>query len=494
MQIVWFIVLSAIVGAAAGYWFRGADPGSLLIRAAHEDRRKAREVMSQLHQVAARVTADVGLHTTKVQEISDELSTGSLDEQGVIDTVSRLMEANRQMETQLRTADERLRDQERQIESHLAEARTDALTGLANRRAFDDELKRRIAEFHRHGRKFSMLLIDVDYFKKFNDTYGHQAGDEVLRGVARVLRLTMREMDLVSRYGGEEFALILPGTLNNDTQRAAERARQAIEKLEIEFAGQVLRVTVSVGAADLVTAEEPSALIERADKALYAAKGDGRNCGFIHEGNQCHKIESATARPAQQPEAAVTPVAPHDDQVISADDLTEDTLATMQDHSMFNAEVGRRIAEWKRGGLPISVALIQIDKLAQFAEQQGRETADVLLRATRQFLDAALREMDVVARHADDCFSILLPGATAEDATQIVERIRLAIERCSLRTGVQAHEFTVSVALVRARKNDDKDSIIERAEKTLAKASAQGGNRCLVQHGETQAVQVPQTA
>ena len=98
------------------------------------------------------------------------------------------------------------------MQTLLAETRTDALTLLANRRAFDDELAKRCAEFRRQGRTFSLTIVDVDRFKNFNDTYGHRAGDEVLRNVAKVLRRKMRETDIVARYGGEEFAIIHPGT------------------------------------------------------------------------------------------------------------------------------------------------------------------------------------------------------------------------------------------------------------------------------------------
>src|SRR6185295_20304286 len=95
---------------------------------------------------------------------------------------------------------------------HAADARTDALTRLANRRAFDDELERRFNEWKRLRVPYTLLMADVDHFKKFNDTHGHQAGDEVLKGVAKTLKDTMREMDFVARYGGEEFAAVLPVT------------------------------------------------------------------------------------------------------------------------------------------------------------------------------------------------------------------------------------------------------------------------------------------
>src|SRR5690606_22805629 len=117
--------------------------------------------------------------------ISDCLSDGGSDPNAVVDAVAKLLEANQQMQTQLATAEARLRDQAQQMESVEAQARTDALTGLANRRAFDDFIARQQAEFRRDNRPATVMMLDVDKFKLFNDTHGHQAGDEVLRGVAQ---------------------------------------------------------------------------------------------------------------------------------------------------------------------------------------------------------------------------------------------------------------------------------------------------------------------
>ena len=204
--------------------------------------RHAAEVLARLQELATRVAVDVDEHSSQVEEINDKLTSAESHEPTmIVDVVAKLIQTNQHMQEKLPSTEDKLREQAQEIQTHAAEARTDALTLLANRRAFDDELARRIAEFRRHRRGFSLIMADVDRFKKFNDTHGHQTGDEVLRGVARLLRRKMREMDLVARYGGEEFAIILPGTNLDDASKAALRACEAIEKSQFRHDEKELR-------------------------------------------------------------------------------------------------------------------------------------------------------------------------------------------------------------------------------------------------------------
>jgi diguanylate cyclase (GGDEF)-like protein len=158
------------------------------------------------------------------------------------------------------------------------QSRTDALTGLWNRRHFDEQFERVLAETDRFGGSSTLVICDIDFFKKVNDTYGHDAGDSVLRQVSAVLRNGVRTVDICARLGGEEFALILPQTALDGATELAERLRARIEALTVEHGGVTLRVTISVGVATYAAgASNKQTLFKRADQLLYEAKRGGRN-------------------------------------------------------------------------------------------------------------------------------------------------------------------------------------------------------------------------
>ncbi len=160
--------------------------------------------------------------------------------------------------------------------SELAE--TDGLTQLYNHRHFQQALDRALATARRYETAVSLMMIDIDHFKKFNDTHGHQAGDMVLREVSRMVRQSVRDnIDIAARYGGEEFAVILPHTEIKGALIAAERLRATVERHAIRLGGQHVTVTVSVGVAEYVGQQKKALFIESADAALYAAKNGGRN-------------------------------------------------------------------------------------------------------------------------------------------------------------------------------------------------------------------------
>ena len=159
----------------------------------------------------------------------------------------------------------------------VKQATTDSLTGTGNRDALNSALQRELDLAVRDKIPLSVIMFDFDYFKQFNDRYGHQCGDHVLRQVVSEIRNIVRKTDMIFRYGGEEFLMVLHKTSLGGAQFVAEKIRQHVEQLDIDYQGQNLKVTISAGAAACKGKECNASLIDRADKALYAAKRNGRN-------------------------------------------------------------------------------------------------------------------------------------------------------------------------------------------------------------------------
>ena len=175
---------------------------------------------------------------------------------------------------------DQIKDSLKQAEEH---SNTDALTGLANRRALEAFLRTSQISAMEAGTPLSILMIDIDHFKKFNDSFGHQVGDQVLRLVGKVLQESVRDCDLAARYGGEELMAILPGAPLEACAEAAERIRRRIGEARLTrrtTGEEISSVTVSIGVAQFRMAESADGMIERCDRALYQAKRAGRNCVF----------------------------------------------------------------------------------------------------------------------------------------------------------------------------------------------------------------------
>jgi diguanylate cyclase (GGDEF)-like protein len=166
---------------------------------------------------------------------------------------------------------------------HLAEVHErsmrDGLTGLRNRRSFDEHFQRYLRESDRFGQPVSLILVDIDFFKNVNDTYGHDAGDAVLVAVAKAVENGVRNIDLCARFGGEELAILLPQTHLGPACDVAERLRQVVAGLRVHAGGAEITVTASFGVASYPeSVRDHDALFPAADRALYGAKGSGRNC------------------------------------------------------------------------------------------------------------------------------------------------------------------------------------------------------------------------
>jgi diguanylate cyclase len=229
------------------------------------------------HEIYGRTLADAGEDLDQADQEPPVLKK-------LVDTLSaatrKVQEVNSALELRLQDSTKEVTKLREHLEQVRRDAMTDALTNLANRKAFDENLSRICAEADEHGRALTLAVLDIDNFKRFNDTWGHQTGDQVLRYVASVIGRVGVPPRFVARYGGEEFGMIFPG-------ESAALAEAALNGVREEIASRSLKrrstnedlgpVTISAGVAQRKPGESIAAFIERADAALYASKRTGRN-------------------------------------------------------------------------------------------------------------------------------------------------------------------------------------------------------------------------
>jgi diguanylate cyclase len=213
----------------------------------------------------------------------------------VVAETSGMLEQNRALQTQLSNAGEQLAELRRNLDSVRRQAITDGLTGLFNRKHFDEVLTEAAGRASAGGRPLSLLMIDIDFFKKFNDQHGHTVGDHVLALVARTLSECISPQDTAARYGGEEFAIVAPGLRAREAAALGERIRETVASKRVvnRARNQSLgTITLSVGVAVLEPGEVHAALVQRADGALYAAKRQGRNRVVVAAGGAAGRAAS----------------------------------------------------------------------------------------------------------------------------------------------------------------------------------------------------------
>ncbi len=226
-------------------------------------------------------------HGEQLQKLSSQLRLSAEQHPGVgallesvIAVTKSVREENHKLERRLVETSTEVQSLRTNIEHIQQEAMQDSLTGVKNRKAFDAMLVKLTRAARETGQPLALIMSDVDYFKGFNDRWGHQTGDQVLRLVAEVMNANIKGQDLLARYGGEEFAIILPETTLENAVMLADRIRRAIESrhLKKRRTNEDLGVvTMSMGVALFVRSESVESLIERADACLYAAKNRGRN-------------------------------------------------------------------------------------------------------------------------------------------------------------------------------------------------------------------------
>jgi diguanylate cyclase len=301
-------VIQLVVGVAIGAWARRPDT-SAYHRGRH-DMQQAGAIAKRLQTLASEMSSIVGEHRCELEQASHLLSADARGDESIADLVLNvigdIVHSNQSLQSKLDTAESRLHEQAGEIEAHISRSLTDPLTGLPNRREFNERLEERMGAWTRRREVFSLLLLDVDHFKKLNDQHGHLVGDQVLAALGVVLRGAIRREDAIARYGGEEFAILLPNTSLEQASLVAHKVREAVARTVVDHNQQRVAITVSGGLATIQPNERVETLIQRADTALYAAKAAGRNCAVAHDGVDCRladgtaNIGAVAVRPAAQ--------------------------------------------------------------------------------------------------------------------------------------------------------------------------------------------------
>jgi diguanylate cyclase len=253
------------------------------------DREHIMQLLQQLGSWAHEYSGNVSNYQSELGKLSETFKSnqGKSDptqgETQVRMLIEQIMASNESLQIRLEAAERQLDKQTQQIECYLTEARTDGLTGLYNRRAFDKRLDELFAAYRNGGPSFVLVLVDIDKFKTINDNHGHQAGDQVLQQIAAALRSQLSGAMMVARFGGEEFAALVQGPLRVAAKQMDE-VRQVIGKEQMDAGEVALKVTISVGVSEPREDLVASPIVRRADEALYAAKNIGRNRVYYHDG------------------------------------------------------------------------------------------------------------------------------------------------------------------------------------------------------------------
>ncbi|MDA8141797.1 MAG: GGDEF domain-containing protein [Desulfobacteraceae bacterium] len=220
--------------------------------------------------------------TGSIAKLSDDLSAETikvvLDD--ILDETKKISGHGLEMQRRLQQTTAELENIQKEFERAKMEASVDFLTGAANRKTFNENLERLAGEAVRTSEPLSLLLLDIDHFKKFNDEHGHLVGDEVLKFVAKIIKEHVRGQDLIARYGGEEFVVLLPSTPLGGAKILAEKIRRFFDHATLKTMDQsktLGRITLCIGVAGYRPEEKLSDFVGRADKALYLAKNNGRN-------------------------------------------------------------------------------------------------------------------------------------------------------------------------------------------------------------------------
>lgn len=285
-MIVGAVIASALLAIGLGIGHRLAsriaEPNDAPLGG--RDRDRMLQMLQELGAWTSRYSGDVSSYQLKLGELNDAYRADPERSEGrVLLLLQQIMKTNDQLQKRLDAAERQLEKQTHQIECYLTEARTDGLTGLYNRRAFDQRLEEVFIAYRRGGRSFVVALVDIDRFKSINDSYGHAAGDQILEQLSMTMRTALDQAIIVSRFGGEEFAAVLDGPLSV-AAGAMDKFRKQVAREPMDADNYQIHITVSIGMSEPRGDINLKPILRRADESLYAAKNFGRNRVYYHDG------------------------------------------------------------------------------------------------------------------------------------------------------------------------------------------------------------------
>jgi diguanylate cyclase len=367
---------------------------------------------------------------------------------------------------------------------------------LPNRRAFDAEIAQLAARIHGGSTYFTIMFLDLDRFRQVNQQYGHQGGDVVLREAAAVAKQLMRGRDMVARYAGDTYAIILPQTTLHDALPVADRLRSTIERTEFGHGHNPLRLTARIGVAQWQPEETPAELEARADAAVQAAKQAGGNACYWHDGKECFPVSSAFKARDSEATSSTQLVSMFrrkltgedgEDQKSAAEATTAEGQA-LSGRSLFLANLQRRIAEWKRGGPMVSVFVLRIDQTQQLVGEFGAAAESFLHQVLTRLLEAVTRDMDERCEFQEGIFAMMLPGVDETNALAVAERLQSQVRQCKVRMGDGLWNITASIGVADASMGAGLVEVMRSAESAMKRAAERGGD--MISIGEAVTSQV----
>ena len=281
-----WILVGIGLGTFVGFFFGRATKLKKESRKLAQDRDSIYRSLTQLIQSTEQMTTNVDRNNQSLATVEKNLKDITLPAEfadlqtRLLGSIDKVLKTNHEMENDLAASRYRLEDQAQQLHRSRKEARTDGLCDVGNRKAFEEAIGSMLHQFLTKKISFGLMLVDLDYFKRINDTYGHLAGDEVLVSVGQALKECVRPADIITRIGGDEFAILLKNIDDENVDFVTRRIREAMElyRSNVSVGDALSVVTTSMGVAVIQEGEAPSSLYQRADKALYKSKERGRNC------------------------------------------------------------------------------------------------------------------------------------------------------------------------------------------------------------------------